>query len=148
MSRVCPETLKFARRLVAREMGEKTHSRNKAPEVFHACEKLRPHFVALMGSSGFQVLLSRSLALASNEVRWLRKVRLDADGSWAGLDEIQHLDPATIFEGGTVLLSELLGLLTAFIGKDLTLRLLREVWPKVSINDSEFGTDDHYENTK
>jgi len=46
------------------------------------------------------------------------------------------------FEGRVVLLAQLLGLLVAFIGEDLTLRLVREVWPKLSINDVNFGKGD------
>jgi hypothetical protein len=40
----------------------------------------------------------------------------------------------------------LLGLLVAFIGEDLTLRLVREVWPKLSLNNLDFGKG--YKNEK
>jgi hypothetical protein len=51
-----------------------------------------------------------------------------------------------IFEGRVVLLAQLLGLLVAFIGEDLTLRLVREVWPKLSLNNLDFGKG--YKNEK
>jgi predicted transglutaminase-like cysteine proteinase len=44
-----------------------------------------------------------------------------------------------------LLLAQLLGLLVAFIGEDLTLRLVREVWPKLSLNDLDLGTGDKNE---
>jgi hypothetical protein len=40
-----------------------------------------------------------------------------------------------------VMLAQLLGLLVAFIGENLTLHLVRDVWPKVRLDDVEFGTE-------
>jgi hypothetical protein len=47
-----------------------------------------------------------------------------------------------------VLLAQLLGLLVAFIGENLTLRLMREVWPKVPLNELDFASEGKYEKTK
>jgi hypothetical protein len=38
-----------------------------------------------------------------------------------------------------VLVAQLLGLLVTFIGEDLTLGLVREIWPKLSLDKSGFG---------
>ena len=59
-----------------------------------------------------------------------------------------QLDPDEFSEGGVVLLAQLLGLLVAFIGENLTLRLVREVWPKVPLDDLDFGNGDKNEKTK
>src|SRR6185312_7598971 len=114
---------------------------NKSPEaetptaVFSVIDKLRPQLAALMGTVGFRALASRALALANAEVPWLRAVHVKADGSFEGLAELEaQVDPEEIFEGGIVLLAQLLGLLVAFIGEDLTLRLVREVWSKLSLD--------------
>jgi hypothetical protein len=53
-----------------------------------------------------------------------------------------QVDPEEIFEGCVVLLAQLLGLLAAFIGENLTLHLVREVWPKLSLKDLDFGKRD------
>jgi hypothetical protein len=45
-------------------------------------------------------------------------------------------------EGRVVLLAQLLGLLVAFIGESLTLRLVLEVWPKVPLEDLELSNGD------
>ena len=93
-----------------------------------------------MGNVGFRALLSRALALANADVPWLRAVHVKADGSLEGLDELgAQVDPDEIFQGCVVLLAQLLGLLVAFIGEDLTLRLVRDVWPKLSLNNLDFG---------
>jgi hypothetical protein len=139
----------FAERLVAYEARENISSETKTPAAFLVDEKLRPHLAALVGNIGFRALLSRALALANAEVPWLRAVHVKADGSFEGLDELSaQVDPDQSFEGRSVLLAQLLGLLVAFIGENLTLRLVREVWPKLSLTDLDLGTGDKNEKAK
>jgi hypothetical protein len=74
-------------------------------------------------------------------------VHVKADASFERLDELgAQLDPDKVFEGRIVVLAQLLGLLVAFIGEDLTLWVMREVWPKLSLNDFGFGKG--YKNEK
>lgn len=97
----------------------------------HASDKLRPRLVTLYGTAGYRSLLSRALLLAESEVSWLREVHLNADGSLEGLDAIQaQMRPRDVLEGRIVLLARLLGLLEAYIGPLLTLRILSEIWPQ------------------
>jgi len=124
----------LSQRLIGYEtMGNKSKKEETAG-VFHACEKLRPALAALMGSMGFRALLSRALAVASVEDPSLRAVEVKPNGSLARLSEVAN--PANreqILEGGVVLLAHLLGLLVAFIGEKLTLQMVRDVWPKLSL---------------
>ena len=125
----------FAERLIAHETDRNKSSEN-VPADFSVFEKLRPHLATLMGNGGFRALLSRSLALGSDEVSWLSGVHVKADGSLEGLEELYGQVEANEFlEGRVVLLTQLLGLLVAFIGENLTLRLVREIWPKLPIGD-------------
>jgi len=79
-------------------------------------------------------------ALANAEVPWLHAVHVEADGSFGGLDELAaQVDPKKLAEGSVVLLAQLLGLLVAFIGGNLTLQLVREMWPKIPLDDLDFG---------
>ena len=131
----------FAERLIAYETTKNKSSETKTRAAFLVGEKLRPQLAALMGNVGFCALISRALALTSAEISWLRAVHVKADGSFEALDELgAQVDPNKIFEGRVVLLAQLLGLLVAFIGENLTLRLVREVWPKLSLNDVDLGT--------
>jgi hypothetical protein len=139
----------FAERLIAYETRGNKSSETKAPAALLVSEKLRPHLASLMGKVGFRELLSRALALANAEVPWLRAMHVKADGSFEGLDKLAaHVDPDEISEGRVVLLAQLLGLLVTFIGEDLTLRLVREVWPKLSLNNLDFGKGDKNEKPK
>ena len=149
MSRATPQMRNLAERLIAHEAKENKSSGTKSPAIFPVCEKLRPPLAALMGSTGFHALLSRALALASAEVPWLRAVQVKADGSLEGLAELEaQVDPEKIAEGRVVLVAQLLGLLGAFIGEELTMELTREVWPKLFLNDLVFANGDGNENEK
>jgi hypothetical protein len=151
MSRATPQVRDFAERLIAYETRGNQSSATKIPATFHVCEKLGQHLSILTGNAGFRALLSRALALANSEVPWLRAVQVKADGSLDGLEELRaqpQLDPDEFLEGQIVLLTQLLGLLVAFIGANLTVSLVREAWPKVSLKELDFGTGGSDEKTK
>ena len=135
MNRANPHMRHFAKRLIVFEARGNKSSTTRTPAAFSTPEKLRPQLATLMGDDGFRALLARALALACVEVPWLRAAQVTADGSLEGLVELQtQLGPDEFLEGGVVLLAQLLGLLVAFIGENLTVRLAREVWPKVPLN--------------
>jgi hypothetical protein len=139
----------FAKRLIADEARENKPAGTITPASFNACEKLRPNLATFMGNAGFSALLSRALALARAEVSWLSAMQVKADGALEGVEKLHvQLDPDELFEGRVVLLAQLLGLLVAFIGEDLTVRLVREVWPKVPLDDLDFGNGEKNEKRK
>ena len=141
MSRATPKLRDFAERLIDYETNadESRAANLNIPAAFVVCDKLRPHLATLMGNGGFRALLWRALVLANAEVRWLTSVHVKADGTFEGLEEIAtQVDPEQLADGGVVLLAQLLGLLVAFIGEKLTVRLVREVWPDAPLNDVVF----------
>ena len=140
MKRVNPKLRNFAERLMAYEARENKSAETKTPAVFPVAEKLRPHLATLMGTFGFRSLLSRALALASMEVSWLGTVEIKANGALPELDELAaKVSPADICEGRIVLLTQLLGLLVAFIGTNLTRQLVQEAWPKLPRSKSDLN---------
>jgi hypothetical protein len=139
----------LAQWLIACETGGNKSSETKFPAAFQVCEKLRPPLATLMGNAGFRALLSRALAVAHAEVGSLRAVQVKADGSLEGLDGPEaRVTPEEMAEGGIVLVAQLLGLLVAFIGENLTLRMVREVWPNLRLNHWDFGKGDKNEKAK
>jgi hypothetical protein len=139
----------LARRLIAYEARGNRLSETKSTVAFPVCEKLRPHLATLVGNAGYRALLARALALAHAEVSWLRAVQVKADGSLDAPAELHaRVDPKQFVEGSVVLDAQLLGLMVAFIGENLTLRLVREVWPKVPLNNLDFGSGGKNEKTK
>ena len=139
----------FAKRLMASEAMAGGSSETKTPAAFHAAETLRPHLATLMGTGGFRALLSRALVLASAEVPWLRVVYVKGDGSLEGPAALhEELDPGEYLEGSIVLLAQLAGLLVAFIGPNLTVRVMGEAWPHALLDDLDFGHGGKHEKAK
>ncbi len=123
----------IAKALMAYETSSNKSSGVKASAVFYVAAKLRPHLANLMGIGGFRALLSRALVLANAEVSWLREVHVNPDGTLDGLEKAHvQVDQPEFLKGSVVLLAHLLGLLVAFIGLNLTLRQINEIWPKLS----------------
>ena len=139
MSEITPRIRNFARRLMVHELRDNKRSEAQTLDTFSVCEKLRPRLATLMGTGGFRALLTRALVLTNAEVAGLRTVRVNEAGLLEQLEEFRaQYDAKKFFEGGVVLVAHLLALLVAFIGEDLTVRLVREVWPDVSLNDLGF----------
>jgi hypothetical protein len=135
MSRATPQMRDFAKRLIAHETKGNKSSKPNNSAGFRVCEKLRPALATLMGNAGFRALLSRALALASAEVPILRAVQVQESGALQASEKFKSNESA---EADIALVAQLLGLLVAFIGADLTLHFVREVWPKVPLNDLNF----------
>jgi hypothetical protein len=128
----------FAKRLLASEAKGDRSAQMSAEDALNVCERLRPQLAMLMGNGGFRALLARALVLAAAEVPWLRVMRVQSDGALGGVEDLRSpLSSEALSAGGVALLAQLLGLLVAFIGENLTLRLAQEVWPDASLGDLE-----------
>ena len=124
-----PILREFAQRLVDFEATEGHPPTDRVSAFLSVSEKLRRVLSAIAGVAGFQSLIARALTLAKAEaeVPWLKAARLDEEGVLA-LDVDPQLDSEGAAQGGVVVIAHLLGLLVDFIGKDLTLSLVHEVW--------------------
>jgi hypothetical protein len=132
------------RRFALRIMAHVTSSGDKSSDLagqatFQVIDDLRPQVVNLMGVGGFRGLLSRAIAVGGEDVRWLRAVHVKKDGSLSGFEDYPSLAPGDFAEGKVVLLAHLLGMLVAMIGVRVTLRLLLDIWPKLSLDDLNLG---------
>lgn len=135
MSMGSPEIRDLARRLLALEAAQGRPSDDRPDEAVKVCEKLRAILSRLAGVAGFRSLLSRALALAKAEAPPLGAVKVRADGSLEGFDEVERCQgTGAARDAGVVLVAELLGLLVAFIGQSLTLSLVRAGWPDATLD--------------
>jgi len=126
-----PKLREFARRLLAYEAGGANPRAQSPLKTFQVFEKLRAPLIEVSGVGGFRSLLSRSLALASGDVPWLRALHIRTDGSLEGLKEVEGLSAEEIALGEVALAVRFIGLLVVFIGPTLTLQLLHDTWPKM-----------------
>jgi len=145
MSPVPQEMRRIALRILAREI-ESSNAAGQA--TFQAIDELRPQLVNLMGIGGFRGLVSRAISLASDEVRWLRAVHVKSDGSLEGFEEYAQVAPAQFAQAKVAVLAQLLVMLIALIGARLTLRLMLDIWPKLSLGDLNLGNGEAHEKEK
>ena len=117
--------------LIAAELRANDSSDTVGRAAFRICGKLRQPLSSLIGVVGFRSLFSRALTLAKEEVPWLGAATITGDGIIEFSTEMDSRSgEKEAGRGGTMLLTQLLGLLIIFIGETLTLRLMRNVWPK------------------
>jgi hypothetical protein len=99
----------------------------------------------LVGAEGYRTLLARAIHLAANEYPALEAVRANADppGRIVGLSQVVHrAPPSQARDLSVAILAAMVWLLTTFVGEDLTLSLLREVWPALPELQSLSGESD------
>ena len=136
MNRVAPQIWKVSERLLAYETRENLTQAVRTPAAFLVCEKLRLPLATLMGRAGFCALLSRALTLTNLEASWPGVVQVNEDGTLDGLAQLEaQIARKEFVEASVVLIARLIGLLVAFIGEEMTLRLLHEIWPEVALSD-------------
>lgn len=143
MSTVSPQMRNLAGRLLAYESAQAKPSDGRLGDAMKVCEKFRVHLPKLVGIGGYRSLLTRALALAKAEVPSLGLLQVRTDGSFEGFDEMER-DQAleATGNGGLVLAAHLLGLLETFIGRSLTLRLVRDAWPNVPLEELDSSTEE------
>ena len=146
-----PEMQNLARWLIAHERCEVNPSEAtaKAAVCVCVCEKLRKPLSTLAGVAGYKALVSRALALAKTEVPSLDSLRVGEDGALEAPGPSSRNGTWTkAGEGEVALVTQLLGLLATFIGKALTMQLVRDVWPDAPFEGIGSETEKDHERTR
>jgi hypothetical protein len=93
----------------------------------------------LAGVAGYRSLLARALTLARAEAPTLGSLQVADDGSLQGFEELaSHRDKDHASEAGVLLTTQLLGLFLSLLGAALTLQLVQDVFPNLTVT-TEFG---------
>ena len=130
----------LAQRLLAHEAAADKTSVSAESAALRVHEKLRRSLCVLAGVAGYRSLASRALTLAAVKAPSLRAMQVTADGSLQVHSEAEsESDKGFAREDQIILLAELLGLLHAFIGEELTLRLLGEGWQNEIFENHDSG---------
>ena len=126
-------TRDLARRLLA---ASQTGSDPHVSNVVAVIERLRISLSKFAGDAGFVSLLRRAVAMASSDIPSLQNVKIGMNGRLDGVEQIDASSgTGALGEAAAVAITaHLLGLLVAFIGEPLTVRLLRESWPDTLIS--------------
>jgi hypothetical protein len=142
MNRPSPEIQNLASQLFACD-ARSGSSDPGAGTAMHVLEELRGVLIRLTGVHGFRSLLTRALTMAKAEVPSLSTIQVSEDASLEGFEGTEEVcDPGPANEAGILLVAQLLELLVTFIGAPLTLRLLRDKWPKASFAEAAGETEE------
>jgi hypothetical protein len=128
---VTPEFGEAARTLLAGPPGNAESPQHLAERAAQTCERLATHLARLLGDSGVQLLLKRSVVLASHQLPWLASGQTGETVVSAMRTAMEQQDLESISEAFVAVLSAFVGLLERLIGEGLVQRLLAEVWPTV-----------------
>ena len=118
--------------LLAKEMGVGADAAGLPAAAERVCQKLSYRLSRLVSPDGSQAIVSRALHLARAEFPFLDGVRggTAPEACFEGLDaRVQQVGPAEAGKGVQAVLGALLDLLVGLLGEDLTLGLVRDVWP-------------------
>ncbi|MDQ2742711.1 MAG: hypothetical protein M3Z66_10530 [Chloroflexota bacterium] len=123
----------LAQVLLAAEIGDQADLEELSEAADRAFQRLSLELATLVTTVGSQALFARALHLTRLEFPFLAGIRIGSppDTCLGGLREsIRGVEPTRASDGLVALLAVLIGLLTTFIGEDLTLRLLSAAWPE------------------
>jgi hypothetical protein len=124
---VIPEFGKAARTLLS---GEESSAKELAERAALECGRFATHLTRLLGETGVQLLLKRSVALASAAFPWLA-LAPGADPLAGVRNAMEQQDRDSVIEAFVGLLTAFVNLLERLIGEGLVARLLDDVWPTV-----------------
>jgi hypothetical protein len=109
------------------------------PDLVSAAEQslldLGAYLVGLVGTEGFQALLQSALNLAAAEFPPLSAVEARAWPAGRVIRlrrSVRRLQPAEADEALALIVGNLIWLLTRLVGRDVTLHLLSDLWPRIS----------------
>jgi len=134
------ETKDLARSLLAYEaVTSKTFDTNE-PLAVRVCEKLRGPLCGLAGVAGYRSLLARALTLARSEAPSLGTLHVTNNGNLQGFGEhASQSDQHQASEGDVLLTAQLLALFLSLLGAAVTLQLVQDVFPNLTVT-TESGT--------
>jgi hypothetical protein len=125
-----PSVTQFVDAVVRDELAR--HAGAQGVEVVqHITTRLHGELGRLIGPTGFDVLLGRSLVLARRGHPALAGITIGPGGAIVGLDATSGEVPNAVGlqEGAVAIVSHFIELLVVLIGEDLAMRLVGDVWP-------------------
>ena len=126
----------LAGRIVADESRRIGPSAHDADLILQVCDKMHPAISRLAGTISYRALLSRALAVARPRARTLGALRFENDGRLVFDPEdpaAEFLNPDTVRADAILLIAAFLSSLMILLGEMLTVRIIRQVWPEVTI---------------
>jgi hypothetical protein len=127
-----------ARRLLAHQGGG-GGAEDCAAAAGRVYDKLHAHLAPLVGASGVEALIARSMKLTHSEFPFLEvPIR---EGSTKLRECLHAQEPALAAESAAALFGTFFALIARFIGERLTTQALRSAWPTIEETASDSDSD-------
>ena len=126
-----------ARRLLLHEAGGDESADVLGAAAERVCQRLSHHAGKVLGADTFKALITRALALVKPDYPFLGPVTVELpEACLKGLRESLQTQTASLAADAVVaVLATFLALLAGFIGEELSLSVLVEVWAERSLAD-------------
>lgn len=130
----------LARRLLAYEAGEKTRPEELAAAGERAYLQLRTRLAVLLGATGFDALWARGMHLAKPKFHSGDKPAANESfpTQTSGAHELHAAvrghDSVVIEHNLVIVFASFITLLFRFIGEELGLRFIRQIWPELRLD--------------
>lgn len=134
----------LARRLLAARSGARTAEAD-VETLERVLRPLAERISPLVGTAGFQLLLSRALRRTQHRHPWLHAVRAGG-GAGQQLSGWREAAPEVGTEpfaaAAEDVVAELIGLLARFLGADMAARLVRQAFPEIGSGTGAAGLEE------
>ena len=98
------------------------------------CQALRGRLAPLVGSAAFDALMGRAVNLAARNFAFLDDTPIGANCSADGLRQAaEGREQREVTDAVAAILANFIWLLVIFIGENLGLRMVHEIWPGVPV---------------
>jgi hypothetical protein len=134
-SHVLPPALtQLARQLLLHEADERLEPAALGDAIEHVYAKFRRRLVDLIGQTGFSALFSRALHLARRESAQLTAISVDAAApqQLLGAHEFAVAHASDAAAAFTAIVAHFIWLLLTFIGEQLSIQLITDIWPQLA----------------
>jgi hypothetical protein len=134
MPPVPPPLADFARRLFVHEAAGQQRHQDLVDAIERVCQALHTQLAPLVSTAGFNALIGRAVKLAAREYPVLAatSVITAPNCSIDGLRQAaEGRSPTEVADALVAILANFIWLLVIFIGENLGLRKVHEVWPDV-----------------
>jgi hypothetical protein len=144
MTHVPPSLADVVQRLLVHDARGGQGTQDLADAMERACQALHNRLVPLVGAAGFDALIGRAVKLAAREFPFLAAI-VAMTAPTSSLDGLQPAvegrEPAEVRDALVAILTNLISLLVIFIGENLALRKMREVWPDMPLHSPESSSE-------